>query len=45
MANDLLQAKVIATGDVINVYKHKERNVFVEYPGCKVEYKPEALAF
>jgi len=40
-----IKATVVATGKQVRVYKHRERMVYVEYPNCSVEHKPEALKF
>lgn len=45
MATDVFTATVIATGEEVQVYKHKSTGDWVLYSDCTTMYKDEQLKF
>lgn len=42
---DLLNATVIATGEKVQVYKHKATGNYINYKDCNTMYSPDELHF
>lgn len=40
-----MKVKIKSTGDIIEVYKHRERSTYINANNCTDEYKKEELTF
>jgi len=43
--NEVRNARVKATGKIIQVYRHRERSTWINCQGCSEEYKEHELEF